>query len=307
MKFETKNSLLALVALLSAAVMGGFGGLSAKVALREVPPLTVLFFRINVMILVMLPFVGKTFGHLWQQRKKLFLLGVLWTGNVALFIVGIKYTTVVVSSLLYAFVPVVVLILQALILGNKVKSYQTIGVVLGLIGALVMLSGSWNGESGSLFGNILISIAVVSWSMYLIFSKRFNLHISPAGLTFGSAVGAWLLVGILMLFSEGVSGFVGLMSLSGGGWAAIWYIALAVGVGMIFLGQWGLKHATALSFGVMQYVGMVVGSLSGIIFLGEKLTFQLIVGGSVMLIGVFMVSTLPVISGMRGRKTVNLT
>lgn len=302
MKFETKNSLLALAALFSTAVMGGFGGLSAKVALRELPPMTILFFRINVMILVMLPFVKNSFAHLWQHWRKLLLLGILWTGNVGLFIIGIKYTTVVVSALLYAFVPVVILMLQAMFSGIRIKNYQTWGVMLGLIGAVIMLSGSWNGDTGGLVGNLLISIAVVSWSAYLIFSKRLNLHVSPAGLTFGSAVGAWILVGLMMIFTEGVSGLSLLPSLSGGGWVAVWYIALAVGVGMIFLNQWGLKHATALSSGVMQYVGMVVGSLSGILFLGEKLTMELVIGGSVMLVGVFLVSTLPVISGMRRKR-----
>lgn len=299
MKPELKLSILALIALLCASVMSGFAGLASKVVLRELPSLTVLFFRINVMILVMLPFVWKTLPELAKRWRTLLLLGLLWSGNVGLFIVAIKMTTVIASSLLYALVPVVMLVLQQALLKTRIRKYQIFGVSIGLMGAITMLVGSWTGDMGELLGNVLLSIAVVCWSTYLLLSKKFNAHISAAGLTFGSAVGAWFVIGALMLLTEGLTGLSVLPQLSGGGWVALWYIALAVGVGMIFLNQWGLKYAPPLSSGMMQYTGMIVGSVSGIVFLGEKVTLGLLVGGLLMIVGVFIVATVPIFISAR--------
>lgn len=297
MKNLQNKLLLATAALVGANVIGGIAGLASKITLRELPPMTILFFRISVMVIVLFPFVFHQLRHLWQHKTKLTLLGILWVGNVALFIVGIKFTTVIISSILYAFVPILVLFLQALLLGNRSKGYQRIGVFLGFVGALVTIGSSYHDAVGlgTFQGSLLIGIAVMSWAFYLIASKRFNVHMTPVGLTFGSALVAWVMVGSIMIATEGVNGLLAIPSISSAGFFWLLYIALGVGVGMIFLNQWGLQYSSPLVAGIMLYVSMVISSLTGILFLGERFTWPLAGGFAAMLLGVFFVSVFPLL------------
>ena len=108
MKNFPDNHLLGVIALFSASFLGGFAAFASKIILRELPPVTTLFLRLTIMILVLVPLVSHKIGHLFKHWKQLILLSFLWVGNLLFFIVGIKYTTAIMSGLLYASVPIFV-------------------------------------------------------------------------------------------------------------------------------------------------------------------------------------------------------
>ncbi len=94
---------------------------------------------------------------LFQKKEKviikdlimIFLCGLL--GLVATqvtFAVGLRYTTPVTYSLILALSPIIVLLLSALFLKEPVTKFKTIGVILGIIGAsIIILRGSNNGST----------------------------------------------------------------------------------------------------------------------------------------------------------------
>lgn len=289
------NQTIATTALLVGGIIGGLGPFTSKVALRELPPLTILFLRICVMVVCLLPFVWRSHRQLRAQWKKVLLVGLLWTGNVALFIIGIQYTTTIASQLLYTAVPIVVLMENYFVNQEKLSIFQKIGIPLGFVGALLILlkQESIAVGLGTLYGNAIILVAASSWASYLVVSKRVSLHMSSVEMTFASALVAGIVVGPLMLAREGLGGLAKLPILSLGGWFALLFIAFGVGLAMIFLYQVGVKRGTAIVAATVGYLGLCITAVTGVLYLGEKITPMLIAGSLFIVTGVFLTSTLP--------------
>ncbi len=205
MKSSHDNGSLATLALVSAGIIGGLASLSSKIALRELPPLTILFFRITVMLLVLAPLKWQSARRLFARWKAILAVGILWTGNIALFIIGIQYTTTIAAQVLYTGVPVYVLLTSRFLTSEKLRKGQFVGILLGFLGALmIVLKPESIVGFGTPYGNAIIFMATVCWALYLTVSKRVSAGISPLGLTVGSSFVAWVIVGILMAVREGV-------------------------------------------------------------------------------------------------------
>lgn len=297
MKSSLDNQQIATLALIGSGIIGGLAALSSKIVLRELPPLTVLFVRITIMLLVLWPLALRYTRHSLIHWRQIALLAVFWLGNVVLFIVGVKYTTATASQVLYASVPIFVFLESFFVGGEKVRSFQVLGIVLGFFGALVTVfdPAASGGAFGSLYGNVLIFIASISWSLYLVFSKRLSSHISPLGLTVGSASVGWILTGVLMLMFEGTSGITRLPVLSTTAFWALLFVGLGVGAAMIILVQWGVKYGSPLVAGSMVYLSTFIAAATGIAFLGEIITTRFLFGSALLLLGLFLTSTLPLL------------
>jgi len=296
MKNSPDNSGLATVALIGAGILGGLAAIASKIALRELPPLTILFFRITVMLLVLAPFKWRSFRRFFKQWKAMVIVGLLWTGNVALFIIGIQYTTAIASQVLYTTVPILVLLESRFLTNEKLSKAQLIGIPLGFLGAiLIILRSTGDAGFGTAYGNTIIFIATACWSLYLTVSKRVSGNLSPLGLTIGSSFVAWIVVGILMIVREGYTGILRIPALSFTGWTALLFIALGIGVAMIFLYQWGLKYGSAIAAGSMNYLSTAVTAVAGVFLLGEYITTPFLIGASLIIVGVFLTSTLPLL------------
>lgn len=290
MKSFPNSQVLASAALILAGVIGGTVPIISKLLFRELSPLSVLFFSISIMVAVLVPFNKTLLEEARRQWRRLVVFGLLWTGNVTLFIVGVKYTTAVASQLLYAGVPILVLIEQYVARGEKVVARQLIGIAIGFTGVFILAVGSLRGSAdlGSLGGNLIIFLATFFWASYLVVSKRFSRHIRPMVLTTASAIIAWGISLIVLLLAEGVSGFTVIRSLSFTAWALLLCMGLVVRVGMILLYNWGIKHGSSVAAGSMVFVSTITSAIVAPFLLGEQLTLRLAIAGALLFIGVFL-------------------
>ncbi len=295
MKNSPNNYLLAVVALIFANIIGGGGGFASKILLRELPPFTILFFRLTVMSTILLILTKDQIQHIFSHRKQLGLLGLFLAGNLSFFIFGIQFTTVIASSIIYLGVPILVLIEDWIINKKRLQVWQIVGIFFGLMGSVVILLESIGIKSGfgSLFGNILLIIAITSYSFYLTYSKRMSVHVSPLGLTTATAIVSWGVSFGLMILFEGTRGLSRVPLLSVSAWEALFFVSILLGVVMYFLNQWGIKHASAVIAGAMLYVGTLTAWASGVLFLSEKITFLTLLGGALLIVGVFFTTLMP--------------
>ena len=297
MKSLPNKPLLATLALVGAGLLGGLAPIAAKIALRELPPFTVLFIRLLIMVAVLTPLVWKSLLHLRIHLKHLIFLSLFWIGNVALFIVGIKYTTAVSSQLLYASVPILVLLENSLIVKERITKTQGIGILLGICGAALFIIGPATGAGfGTWYGNAIIFMAGLSYSFYVIFSRRFTHHVTSVGLTSVAAAAGLVVTFLLMGFFEHFQGLPQLASVSATGWQALVFLGLIVGVIMWFLYNWGIKYGSAIAASSTVYVSTLTSGLAGAMFFGETITLRFIFGGILLLTGVFLTSTWPLVT-----------
>lgn len=104
----------------------------------------------------------------------LFLAGVLGiVFNQGLFIFGLSLTSPVDATIITTSLPIITLILAALFLKESASPTKITGVIIGTIGALILILSNYNHPdiSGNIWGDILCLIAQISFACYLTIFK----------------------------------------------------------------------------------------------------------------------------------------
>lgn len=122
--------------------------------------------------------IGLLFPREKIERKDLWrILACAFFGmvlNMNMFFQGLELSTPINSSVVITISPVLLLILSALFLKEKITLIKTIGIGLGLVGALVLIlfgAKSQPNAPNIPLGNFLFIINAASYSVYLILVK----------------------------------------------------------------------------------------------------------------------------------------
>ncbi|OGA14642.1 MAG: hypothetical protein A3H32_09365 [Betaproteobacteria bacterium RIFCSPLOWO2_02_FULL_63_19] len=174
------NSVVPYLLLVVATASWGGNWVASRAVYNEVTPFALVFWRLSLAALIMLPLVAK------HARRDLPLVLERWrwivffgiTGPAAFPILGylgVHYTTAINASLLNSSVPLVTVPIAWLIRRHRVHGWQLAGLVLSLIGVAVIISA---GEPGRLAqfsfnpGDLLILTAVFLWAVYTVMLYR---------------------------------------------------------------------------------------------------------------------------------------
>src|SRR5271170_5503270 len=138
---------------------------------REIPAITLSFWRWTIAFALLLPF---TFRQIWRHWPVILrhwrllllydLLGLV--GCNVLTYGALHYTTAVNSSLINSATPIFVMCLSFLLFGDRIQPRQMIGVLVSLLGVVAIVSGGQLGALGGLAVNrgdlmMLTSIALL--------------------------------------------------------------------------------------------------------------------------------------------------
>ena len=293
----------ALPALLLASVISGTGGTAVKLALNYFGPYTVLFLRFFLATIVMLLVNLLSFRRLtFPVSKRVFLSSILFTTNVVLFTLGMQRTTAISAGILVSLVPINIAVLTHWRRKSEpVSPNQWLGLASGIIGTLIIIFRSFHTDSqtlssvGTPLGNLLILTAIISYSLYQYLNQPLTRKVSPLLLTTHN----FLFAGLFSLPLFAIETFrhpPTLNSFTPAALATLLFLSLILSVGMYLLYQWGIKHTSSLTAGTTIYLSPLVSAAVAIPILGERLTPHLLLGGTAVLIGVYLAnrkSTVP--------------
>lgn len=101
--------------------------------------------------------------------------------NMLFFFKGLEYTSPIHASSIMIIVPIIILILSSILLNEKVTKLKIIGVILGLVGALILTVYGKSSRSGDNvpLGNLLIFLNAISYSIYIILIKKLTAKYHP--------------------------------------------------------------------------------------------------------------------------------
>jgi len=169
------NTLKAHLALLGANVIYGANYLIAKgVMPNKIGPSAFIFVR--VLGAIFLFWLLKTTVKENIEKKdypRLLLCGLLGVAtNQLLFFHGLNLTSPIDASIIITSIPVMVLIFSAIILKEKITSNKILGLIIGGIGAVILISyGNKSGGTSSILGNLFIFLNACSYGLYLVIVK----------------------------------------------------------------------------------------------------------------------------------------
>ncbi len=276
-------------------LLWGSSFVAAKVALRSVSPLGLVAVRALLGLAVLgaaSPFVrsGRVDAPRPGDRLKIALLGVIGLPvHITLQAFALTMTSAVHSGWLIALTPVFTAILAATFLKERFPRLKTAGVLLGFTGALVVIAGGAGAAAlrlPSTRGDLLILLSSLNWAAYTLIARglmvrRNSLPLTLRAIAVGTAIAvpAWLLSGraaeVLRLPAEAWVALVFLgVGCTGAGYL-VWSAALA-----------RLEAGTLSSF---QYVQPLVTVAVAAAWIGESTGPAVLLGGALVLAGVFLV------------------
>jgi len=220
----------------------------------------------------------------WGTMITMGLIGVVLYYGV--FNYSLLYTSASQGALVQSCIPAMTALVAVVWLREHASALRWTGIALSMLGILIVFSGAdAQAGSGSLLGNVLMFVSAVLWGVYTSMAKRVA-NYDPLQVTAGIVGAGAVLLVPLAAFEVSAEGMPG-VDLRG--WLGMAYLgAGASGVAYMMYSA-ALKHVDASEAGVYTNLIPIVGVITGVL-LGEPLSLRAIIGGVVVLVGVWLTS-----------------
>ncbi|MEJ2113148.1 MAG: DMT family transporter [Flavobacteriaceae bacterium] len=229
-----------------------------------------------------------------RDWKRLFICAFFGMGiNMLAFFKGLSLSTPVNSSIIITISPILVFLMSALIVKEKITLLRYLGIALGFTGALALIFFSNETQQNAPnipLGNILFIVNSSTYGLYLILVKPLTNKYHPF------TIMKWLfLLGVFINFPVAISEFIEI-EWSSLPFEAIWKICFVV-VGTTFLTYllniFALKELKASTLSVFIYLQPIIGILYAIINGADSLNSLKIITALFIFSGVYLVSKKP--------------
>jgi drug/metabolite transporter (DMT)-like permease len=278
-----------------AVIAWGASFVATKVAIRYVSPITVVWLRfaMGVVILGVATVARKQFAI--PSKKDLAYLALLgflgitfhqWLQSTGLLTAQATTTAWIVST-----TPIFMALLGWVVLREKLSRLQTFGIFLAACGVLLVVT---EGNFGSLasgkigtVGDFLILISAVNWAVFSALSRRM-LKVYPATrMMFYVMSFGWIFSSVQFF---GGPGFSEVHKLAWDGWLGVIFLGVfCSGLAYIFWYD-ALQALPVAQTGAFLYFEPLVTVVVAALVLGEPLLAASLLGGGIILLGVWMVN-----------------
>jgi len=209
--------------------------------------------------------------------------------NQMFFFHGLKLTTPINASLILTMVPIIVLILSGWLLKERIGWKKSLGIVLGVSGAIILTLYGKNiayNLSGAL-GDFFILVNAVSYGYYLIVVKKLTAKYNPITLA------KWIFIfGTVLIFPFGIGDLLTTawetfpMRI----WLATFYVLIFATFGTYMLNIYALSKVNASVVGIYIYLQPFIAATIAIYLGQDELTWIKVISGMLIFTGVYFVS-----------------
>ena len=255
-----------------------------KIAVQEVGPLTLVAFRALFGLLFGIVVILIQRVQLPRSFKAWFPLLVVGLTNVAIpfFLIswGEKVIDSAVASILDATVPLFTIVMAHFLLrDDKITLPKVLGLVVGFVGIVVLMSKSIGTSIGPLLGQLAVIVASVFYAFSAIYARKTSEETAGILRSAGPMVSATLTMWLgAFLFESPVR-----LPQLGLTWVALLFLGV-LGSGLAFVLLFYLIHEIGPTRATMvTYLFPLGGVILGVTFLHEQLTWQLIAGAALII------------------------
>lgn len=276
------------------AVILGISFLFAKIALDYANPLDTLTFRFAASFLAMSIPVAFGWVKLAYRGKpvyKVLLLAITYPlGFFTLQTFGLKHATSAEGGILYAFTPVVTMILASLYLKERTTVLQKLSILLSVFGVvfIFVMKGS-SIDLSNLTGISLLLLTCVAFAGYTVLARPLLKQFSAAEITY-LILGIGFVVFLVITFAQ--HAFDGTLHqlwaplASGTFISAILYLGVVSSLGTALMSIYILSKMEASRMSVFANLSTIVSMTAGAMYLGEEVTVYHVIGSALIIAGV---------------------
>lgn len=285
---------LAILAALGATTIYGINHTIAKgVMPNYVRPFGFIFLRLfgATLLFWAISFFGPKEKLEKRDWSRIFVCAIFGMGiNMLSFFKGLALSTPINSAVLITITPILVVILSALFIKEKVSLQRGIGVFLGLIGALglVLFGAEVRQDATNIpLGNLLFIVNATSYGLYLILVKKLLEKYHPFTLM------KWLFgIGLILTLPVTYSDFMKIewqqMPMEALG--AVAFVVIGTTFLTYLFNVFALTQLKASTVGVFMYLQPLIGIVFAILSGKDHLNFIKFTAIVLVLMGVYLVS-----------------
>ena len=260
-----------------------------RYAAHVIEPVSISFWRLVIALLVMTPFVLKAVrqqkSQVWAHIGKLTILATLamliyqclsyWAGHS---------TTATNMSIINAFIPIFTIFVSLIILAEKPSKYAILGSIISISGLLFLISQGHISrllQGGLHFGDGLMVIAVVSYALYGVLLRHWQLPISLGVNLFAQTVLAIVLhVPLLLWFC--------LQTLDQHNLAPVLYAGLLASIVAPFMWMKAMQTLGPNRSSMFTNLGPILTAIVAYLYLGEQWMYYHTIGTMMAIAGVIL-------------------
>jgi len=285
---------------LAAVVFWGVSFIATKIALREVHPFTLLTLRYAIGALLLILFQlarGRAILNIFSPREwiHIFILASLGVSGLGLLqAYGLLYTTAIHTGWIIAVNPILIILSARFFLGEPITPRKISGIFLGFCGVFLIISKGVFSLSlfrlASTFGDLLILASALAWTAFTIGGKGFISRFPPlATVTAIMMSGCLIVLPLSLLIGEwGNLAHLSLMT-----WAGIFFLGIfCSGLGYLFWYS-ALEKRESGVVGIYLYLEPFVTLIGAYFVLHEEVQWITLMGGGMILIGVYLATRNP--------------
>jgi drug/metabolite transporter (DMT)-like permease len=209
--------------------------------------------------------------------------------NQIMFIKGISLTTPIHGALLMLASPIFITFIAAWLLKESLSVSKIIGLIIGVGGAIFLISMKESSGAGSniLFGDLLIMTNAISYAFYMVLVRPLMKDYSPVHVL------RWLFtIGVFMIVPFGWNQFtqVQWQTIPFDGWLSLIFVVIGATFFAYLFTIYSINHIGASLTGAYIYTQPVFATVIAVIFLDEHFSWQKALAGALIFLGVFLVN-----------------
>ena len=242
------------------------------------------FYRMAIAGALLLPYVIVTKKFKLPRASILILAvlcGLLFASDVAVWNISIQESSATQASLLTNLSPVWVGIASFLFLKNKPATNFWIGTVIAVFGMITLVGFEFflNLDFNAAF--LLAILSGVLYAIYMFVSKNVLSEMDVLSFMMVTLITSTLFLGVVCLaLNEPFSGF------SNAGWLVLFIQGIVCQLIAWLLISYATQNMRATRVSLSLLGQAVLATILAWLFLDEKITFQMIVGGLILLLGI---------------------
>ena len=206
---------------------------------------------------------------------------------------ALRYTTATNAGVLSNFIPVFLVLIGTVWLGERLTGVEWGALAAAFVGAAIVSQGAGHLKfaGAGLAGDLLMLAASFLGAVYSVGGKGLTTRY-PADvvITVVAALGALFLLPLALIESGGAGGFAAdVLALPWQAWAGL--LLLGLGAGALANLWWLqlLSHTDASRAALVLFLVPVVSTTLAVVWLGEPLTPTIVLGALLVLVGVIVV------------------
>ncbi|MCG8632957.1 MAG: DMT family transporter [Desulfobacterales bacterium] len=270
----------------------GFNQVAIKVTNESVPPVLQAGIRSIGAAFLVMAWMRYRGYPLFEKDKTLLwgiLVGILFSVEFILIYCGLDFTTASRAVIFLYTTPFFVAVGAALFIpGEKLGAGQVLGLCLAFIGIITAFNESVSMPSGKMLtGDIMMFAAAALWGATTVIIKASPLAAIKPGKTlfYQLAVsGAFMPAASIMLNEPGLANMTSL------GWSSLAFQIIWIAFITYFTWFWLISNYSVSRLSSFTFLTPMFGVLSGIVFLNEPLTLNLIVALFMVGSGIYVVN-----------------